>query len=141
VVWIEYRKGFWTNKPVTETLETETEIIKRVTRIREKRKNTDEQLERQAKQTLTNAERLFGHAQIDDCVALFTCELDRGLSDAPNILCRVYDKKESNYQLACEAGTKVYCVYTTLEYCVSQWIVYISFFLICLMRPEFIKRL
>ncbi len=29
-----------TNKPVTETLETE--IIKRVTRIREKRKNTDE---------------------------------------------------------------------------------------------------
>jgi hypothetical protein len=33
-------------------------------------------------------------ANIDECVALFTSELD--LSDAPNVLCRVIDKKDIN---------------------------------------------
>ena len=69
--------------------------------IRESRKRTGERQEKQAKKLLTNAEKLLGHANIHDKVILFTSELDRGLADAPNILCEIIHKKDVCYQLAC----------------------------------------
>ena len=84
---------------VAEAIYNLVEAIEdRATVIRESRKRTGERQEKQAKKILTNAEKLLGHANLHDKVILFTSELDRGLADAPNILCKIIHKKDVSYK-------------------------------------------
>ncbi|RNA33820.1 KRAB-A domain-containing 2-like [Brachionus plicatilis] len=61
---------------------------------------------RQAESMKTRSKRYIPEVSIGDYVALPIPDVDKGLSEAPNLICRIVDidYSESLYELACEAG-------------------------------------
>ena len=57
-----------------------------------------------ATQMLSRQARLLGDVDVDMNVILFVSEFDKGMTDAPHILCKVIKIKDNVYQLACEVG-------------------------------------
>ncbi|CAF0946810.1 unnamed protein product [Brachionus calyciflorus] len=48
--------------------------------------------------------KLINSFKIGDIVLLRTDDVDRGITDAQNILCIIIDKKNDVFQLSCRAG-------------------------------------
>ena len=61
---------------------------------------------RQAKRMLEKSKKYTPEVAIGSMVALHVADVDKGLTDAPNLICRVVDFLEdrSLYELACEVG-------------------------------------
>lgn len=61
---------------------------------------------RQAESMKTRSKRYIPEVSIGDYVALPIPDVDKGLSEAPNLICRIVDidYSKSLYELACEAG-------------------------------------
>lgn len=55
-------------------------------------------------QMLSRQARLLGEVDVNSHVILFVSEFDKGLTDAPYLLCQVIKIKDTCYKLACEAG-------------------------------------
>ncbi|CAF1109465.1 unnamed protein product [Brachionus calyciflorus] len=65
-----------------------------------------DEIGRQAEAIRTRSKRYVPDVSVGDYVALPIPDVDRGLSEAPNLVCRIVDidHEKSLYQLACEAG-------------------------------------
>ena len=61
---------------------------------------------KQAKKMLTRSNKYLEECEIGDFVALPIPDVDRSVSSAPNIICRIIDidYKHNIYELACQAG-------------------------------------
>ena len=61
---------------------------------------------KQAKMMLTRSGKYLGECEIGDYVTLPIPQVDRSISSAPNLICRIVDidYRYSMYELACEAG-------------------------------------
>ena len=89
-----------------ENQNVESEVNKKRQQVILKtRSKTNDMQEKNAAQMITNNDRLLGKANIGDTVVFFSSEFDRGISDPPNILCKVIDiDAHMNYELACSVG-------------------------------------
>ncbi len=77
----------------------------KIRKVRETRQKAHNLQEKNAVETVTNAQKLQKKANVNDNCILFVSELDRGVADAPNILCRIIDTRDNvNFKLACAAG-------------------------------------
>ncbi|CAF1048266.1 unnamed protein product, partial [Brachionus calyciflorus] len=70
------------------------------------RENVRSNQARQAEAMRTRSKRYIPEVSIGDFVALPIPDVDRGLTEAPNLICRIVDidYAKSLYELACEAG-------------------------------------
>jgi hypothetical protein len=77
----------------------------KIRKVRETRQKAHDQQEKNAIETLSNAQKLQKKANVNDNCILFERELDRGVADAPNILCKIIETKDNvTFKLACAAG-------------------------------------
>ncbi|RNA05144.1 KRAB-A domain-containing 2-like [Brachionus plicatilis] len=93
------RKTIIRSKPV-ETIES---AANRLLGIRD---NVRQSQKKQAELIKTRSKKYLPEVNIDDFVALPIPDVDKGLTEAPNLICRIIDVdyKFSLYELACQVG-------------------------------------
>ena len=82
----------------------QTRAKKRVEATSQIREKTNGQQEKVARKMIEKTNNYLVPVKVGDKVIFFTDELDRGITDAPNLLCKINAIKHDNYELASEAG-------------------------------------
>jgi hypothetical protein len=77
----------------------------KIKKIRQTRQATSDLQEKGATEMLAYANKVLQKANVGDNCTFFISEFDRGLADAPNILCRIIHTDDHlSFKLACAAG-------------------------------------
>ena len=79
-------------------------IAERVENIAKARTRAATGLNKQADTMLTKNKKMINSFKVNNMVLLATDGVDRGASDAPNLLCMIMEKKDISFRLGCTAG-------------------------------------
>jgi transposase InsO family protein len=88
----------------TQPLPEPTLHERRITRTTAIREKANERQETLAKKMTDKTNKYLVPVKIGDNVVFFTDEVDRGITDPPNLLCKIHALKHDNFELASEAG-------------------------------------
>ena len=95
-----------TSSSSSESVETEPDYLTRTNTLLGIRLTVKRGQQKQADRMAKNSNNLQPECKVGDYVALKLADEDRGLTDAPNLICRIVDFNPdlANYELCCEVG-------------------------------------
>ena len=85
-------------------IEPDELIRKNRSQIDKSREKASKGQKKQAVSMLAKNKKQINSFKVGDLVLLRTDGVDRGAADAPNIICRILEKKEVLFKLGCDAG-------------------------------------